>query len=136
MNEQAIDGILGADVLFPTHAVLDCRNQMLILKIDPNVRGGVPGMNYAGYSRVPMSVSTGYNLYVDGSVNGRKAKLMVDTGAFATLLHRVSSANEDPDARNALQLGRGEPEAARRAHGDDQRTCPSARCRCAAKKWA
>jgi predicted aspartyl protease len=88
MNEQAIDGILGADVLFPTHAVLDCRNQMLILKIDPNVRGGVPGMNYAGYSRVPMSVSSGYNLYVDGTVNGRKAKLMVDTGAFATLLHQ------------------------------------------------
>ena len=88
MNEQAIDGILGADVLFPTHAVLDCRNQTLILKIDPNVRGGVPGMNYAGYSRVPMSVSSGYNLYVDGSVNGRKAKLMVDTGAFATLLHQ------------------------------------------------
>ena len=88
MNEQAIDGILGADVLFPTHAVLDCRNQMLILKIDPNVRGGVPGMNYAGFSRVPMSVSSGYNLYVDGSVNGRKAKLMVDTGAFATLLHQ------------------------------------------------
>ncbi|HSH39334.1 MAG TPA: aspartyl protease family protein [Chthoniobacterales bacterium] len=88
MNEQAIDGILGADVLFPTHAVLDCRNQILILKVDPNVRGGVPGMNYAGYSRVPMSVSSGYNLYVDGSVNGKKAKLMVDTGAFATLLHQ------------------------------------------------
>jgi predicted aspartyl protease len=88
MNEQAIDGILGADVLFPTHAVLDCRKQMLILKIDPNVRGGVPGMNYAGFSRVPMSVSSGYNLYVDGTVNGRKAKLMVDTGAFATLLHQ------------------------------------------------
>jgi predicted aspartyl protease len=88
MNEQAIDGILGADVLFPTHAVLDCRNQMLILKIDPNVRGGVPGMNFAGFSRVPMEVSSGYNLYVDGTVNGRKAKLMVDTGAFATLLHQ------------------------------------------------
>ena len=87
MREQPIDGILGADILFPTHAVLDCRKQMLILKIDPKVRGGVPGMSYAGYSRVPMSVSSGYNLYVDGSVNGRKAKLMVDTGAFATLLH-------------------------------------------------
>jgi predicted aspartyl protease len=88
MKEQAIDGILGADVLFPTQAVLDCRNQMLILKIDPSVSGGVPGMNYAGFKRVPMHVSSGYNLYVDGSVNGRKAKLMVDTGAFATLLHQ------------------------------------------------
>ena len=88
MKEQAIDGILGADILFPTHAVLECSNEILILKIDPNVRGGVPGMNYTGFSRVPMHVSSGYNLYVDGSVNGRKAKLMVDTGAFTTLLHQ------------------------------------------------
>ena len=29
----------------------------------------------------------GYNLYVDGKVNGTKGRLMVDTGAFATLLH-------------------------------------------------
>ncbi|HEX4641288.1 MAG TPA: retropepsin-like aspartic protease, partial [Chthoniobacterales bacterium] len=29
----------------------------------------------------------GFNLYVDGSVNGQKARLMVDTGAFTTLLH-------------------------------------------------
>ena len=33
-------------------------------------------------------MSSGYNLYVDGSVNGTSARLMVDTGAFATLLHR------------------------------------------------
>lgn len=88
MKEQAIDGILGADVLFPTQAVLDCRAQMLTLKIDPRVRGSVPGMDYTGFSRVPMQVSSGYNLYVDGTFNGRKAKLMVDTGAFATLLHQ------------------------------------------------
>jgi sterol desaturase/sphingolipid hydroxylase (fatty acid hydroxylase superfamily) len=33
-------------------------------------------------------VSDGYNLYVDGAINGAPALLMVDTGAFATLLHR------------------------------------------------
>lgn len=88
MREQPIDGILGADVLFPTEAVLDCRAQMLTMKIDPRVRGTVPGMNYSGFTRIPMEVSSGYNLYVDGSFNGRKARLMVDTGAFATLLHQ------------------------------------------------
>ena len=87
MNEQSIDGILGADILFPTNAVLDCRAQRLILKIDPNVRGGVPGMDYRGFSRVPMHVSSGYNLYVDGTFNGTRARLLVDTGAFGTLLH-------------------------------------------------
>lgn len=88
MREQPIDGILGADVLFPTEAVLDCRAQLLTLKIDPRARGAVPGIDVRGFSSVPMQVSSGYNLYVDGTVNGQKAKLMVDTGSFATLLHR------------------------------------------------
>ncbi len=88
MNEQAIDGILGADILFPTHAVLDCRAQILILKVDPRVRGSAPGLDFSGLKGVPMHVSSGFNLYVDGRLNGRRAKLMVDTGAFATLLHQ------------------------------------------------
>jgi predicted aspartyl protease len=86
-NEQGIDGIIGTDILSPTKAIIDCERHLLILKMDPLASGPVPGFNYAGYRRVPMRESDGYNLYVDGSVNGRAAKLMVDTGAFATLLH-------------------------------------------------
>jgi predicted aspartyl protease len=82
-----IDGILGADILFPTKAMLDCQRQILVLKINPSVPGTIPGFDYSGFRRIPMHVSEGFNLYVDGSVNGQKAKLMVDTGAFATLLH-------------------------------------------------
>jgi predicted aspartyl protease len=37
---------------------------------------------------VPIQVSDGFNLYVNGSINGEPARLMVDTGSFATLLHR------------------------------------------------
>lgn len=88
MKEQAIDGIIGADILFPTQAVLDCTAQRLILKIDPSVRGSAPGLDYSGFSRVPIQVSSGFNLYVNGSVNGKRARLLVDTGAFATLLHQ------------------------------------------------
>lgn len=88
MDEQAIDGIVGADILFPTNAVLDCRAQILILKIDPNVRGSAPGLDYSGFSRVPIQVSAGFNLYVNGSFNGKRAKLMIDTGAFGTLMHQ------------------------------------------------
>lgn len=88
MKEQAIDGIIGSDILFPTSAVLDCRAQLLILKLDPRVRGGAPGLDYRGFTRVPIQVTPGDNLYVDGKLNGTKARLMVDTGAFATLLHQ------------------------------------------------
>ena len=86
-KRDEIDGILGADILFPTKAIMDCQRQILILKMNPSVPGTVPGFDYNGFRRIPMHVSDGFNLYVDGSVNGQKAKLMVDTGAFATLLH-------------------------------------------------
>jgi predicted aspartyl protease len=86
-KRDEIDGILGADILFPTKAMLDCHRQILVLKINPSVPGSIPGFDYSGFRRIPMHVSDGFNLYVDGSVNGQKAKLMVDTGAFATLLH-------------------------------------------------
>jgi len=86
-KRDEIDGILGADILFPTKALLDCQRQILILKINPSVPGTVPGFDFGGFRRIPMHVSDGFNLYVDGSVNGQSAKLMVDTGAFTTLLH-------------------------------------------------
>ncbi|MDQ6625819.1 MAG: aspartyl protease family protein [Verrucomicrobiota bacterium] len=88
MKEQAIDGIIGADILFPTEAVLDCRAQILTLKIDPSVRGPAPGTNYRGFTKVPMSLSAGYNLYVDSRLNGQRTKLLVDSGAFSTLLNQ------------------------------------------------
>ena len=88
LREQEIDGILGADILFPTGAVLDCQKQMLILKMDPEIPGRTPGTEYRGLRSMPIRVSETYNLYVDAAINGEPARLMVDTGAFATLLHR------------------------------------------------
>lgn len=88
VEEQEIDGILGADILFPTKAVIDCRRRLLFLKNDPDIIGNTPGIDHRGFQAVPMQVSEGLNLYVDGSINGKAAKLMVDTGSFATLLHR------------------------------------------------
>ncbi len=87
-KESEIDGILGADVLFPTKAVLDCKAQLLVLKMDPESPGPIPGFDFRGFRGMPLRVSAGYNLYVDGKINGAPAKLMVDTGAFTTLLHR------------------------------------------------
>ena len=86
-HESESDGILGTDILSPLMAVLDYDRMLLVLKIDPRVSGPVPGFNFRGFRRVRMHESEGYNLYVDGSVNGTRARLMVDTGAFATLLH-------------------------------------------------
>ncbi|MDB6147763.1 MAG: hypothetical protein JWO45_1427, partial [Spartobacteria bacterium] len=88
VEEQQIDGILGADILFPTKAVLDCQRQLLVLKMDPDLPGRAPGIDFRGFKAVPMQVSEGFNLYVNATINDAPARLMVDTGAFATLLHR------------------------------------------------
>ena len=88
LAEEPIDGILGADILFPTSALVDCQTQRLILKIDPRLPGTVPGYDFRGLHPVPLHMSKNYNFYVDGKINGTAARLMVDTGAFATLMHR------------------------------------------------
>jgi predicted aspartyl protease len=87
-HEPEADGILGTDVLFASRAVLDCQKKLLILNLQPDVPVAVPGLDFHGFQKVPMFVSEGFNLYVNGFVNGSQARLMVDTGAFATLLHR------------------------------------------------
>jgi predicted aspartyl protease len=87
-GEIQADGILGTDVLFASKAVLDCQRKLLILNMQPDQPAAVPGLDVRGFQKVPMFVTDGFNLYVDGLVNGSHARLMVDTGAFATLLHK------------------------------------------------
>ncbi len=87
-HEQELDGILGADILFPTQAVLDCKKQILFMKLDPDAHGTVPGINHRGWKNIPIRVTKGWNLYVDSKLNGKPAQLMIDTGAFTTLIHR------------------------------------------------
>lgn len=87
-HEQQLDGILGADILFPTQAVLDCEKQILIMKVDPEIPGTVPGVDHRGWRGVPIRVTKGWNLYVDSKLNGKAAQLMIDTGAFTTLIHK------------------------------------------------
>ena len=81
------DGILGADVLSATKAILDCQQQVLILNMFPDTPGRAPDSDFRDFQRVPME-QIGGRLYVDVTVNGTVARLLVDTGAFATLLHR------------------------------------------------
>src|SRR2546429_8186079 len=56
--------------------------------MDPEIPGRTPGTEYRGLRSMPIRVSETYNLYVDAAINGGPARLMVDTGAFATLLNR------------------------------------------------
>jgi predicted aspartyl protease len=87
-EEEELDGILGADILFPTEAVLDCGKGILYMKVDPDAKEPVPGIDRSGgWTRVPIRVTRGGNLYVDCKLNSKSAQLMLDTGAFTTLIH-------------------------------------------------
>jgi predicted aspartyl protease len=87
VREEAIDGILGVDVLFATKAVMDCQDQVLILNRYPEVGGIENALDLRGYHKTPIFVSEGYNLFVNSSINGTRTKLLVDTGAVVTTLH-------------------------------------------------
>jgi len=89
INDEPVDGILGTDILLPLEAVLDCRAQTLILKMNPGHPGQAPGVDYRGYNSVKLQLSAGANLYVNGSINGIPGKLMIDTGAPVTILHHA-----------------------------------------------
>jgi predicted aspartyl protease len=88
-REKAADGILGADVLLQTRAILDCQDQVLILDRYPkSSRPRTAVWDFRDFSKTPVYVSDGLHLFVDTAINGTPTRLMVDTGAFATLLHR------------------------------------------------
>jgi hypothetical protein len=53
-GEEEIDGILGADILFPTRAVLDCRRRLLILNLEAAIRNNYAGVDYRGMSSMPI----------------------------------------------------------------------------------
>jgi len=102
-HEPQIDGSLEQTSFSQHKAVLDCEKQLLILKTDPNVLGSFPGFQSAWLTRCSDSVSDGYNLYVNGSVNGKAARLMVDTGSFTTYCTaRLSDGCELPLARRNI----------------------------------
>lgn len=88
VREQEIDGILGVDVLFATKAVMDCQQQVLILNRYPEIPGNEKVLDLHGFQKMRIHVSEGFNLFVNSSVNGRQTKLLVDTGAVVTTLHR------------------------------------------------
>ena len=85
-----LDGLFGAHEMAKFGMVVDCSRQMLYA----NPRGSSAATSQAlasflqgrGFVRVPMNFNSGHHLEVDAQVNLRSVKLIVDTGAFATVI--------------------------------------------------
>ena len=96
MNEYTrlahLDGLFGAHEMRRFGAVIDCARQMLY--ISPHGPNGAASAKLAGFlaargfTRVPLHENSNGHFEVDGAINGRSTRFIVDTGASTTLLSK------------------------------------------------
>jgi predicted aspartyl protease len=84
----AFDGVLGLDILFRHKALINCRTKLVFFKVDQARRinlGSVAASEK--FTRVPIQREETGALTVVCSIRGQPTRLLVDTGAFVTILH-------------------------------------------------
>jgi len=84
----AFDGVLGLDILFRHKALINCRTKLVFFKVDQARQinlGSVAASEK--FTRVPIQREETGALTVPCSIRGQPTRLLVDTGAFVTILH-------------------------------------------------
>lgn len=115
---EAVNGLLGADVLKKNGAVVDCGHQMLYT----NPHGGnlatsdklAEFLAYRGFTRIPMQQTRDHQFEVEAAINGHRTRLLVNTGASFTFVSRTAGAEARVFAaplRLAYDLGYGHMES-------------------------
>jgi predicted aspartyl protease len=119
----ASDGILGLDILFRHKALINCRTKLVFFKVDQARRinlGSVAASEK--FMRIPIQREESGALTVPCSIRGQPTRLLVDTGAFVTLLHEgfVKSLGLAAEpTRISAQFGRGTSKQISAAKIDD-----------------
>jgi predicted aspartyl protease len=83
-----LDGVLGLDILFRHKALINCRTKLVFFKVDQARRinlGSVAASEK--FTRIPIQREQTGALTVPCSIQGQSTRLLIDTGAFVTLLH-------------------------------------------------
>jgi predicted aspartyl protease len=90
LSRPHLDGLFGAHEMAKFGMVVDCTRQMMY--VNPKGPSAASSQKLAqflagrGFVRIPMRFDTGHHLQVDAQINGHPTRLIVDTGAFTTLL--------------------------------------------------
>ena len=106
-----LDGVLGLDILLRHKALINCQTRLVFFKVDQARRinlGSVAASEK--FTRVPMQREESGALTVPCSIRGQSTRLLVDTGAFVTILHEgfVKSLGLAAEpTRISAQFGRG-----------------------------
>ena len=112
-----IDGVLGLDILLRHKALINCRTKLVFFKVDQAQRISLgPVAASEKFTRVPIQREETGALTVPCAIGGQPARLLIDTGAFVTMLHeafvRSLGLTVEPTGISA-QFGRG---ASKRIH--------------------
>ena len=89
-----VDGMLGLDILLRYKALINCRTKLVFFKLDQGRRinlGSVAATEK--FTRVPIQREENGALTVPCSIRGHSARLLIDTGAFVTILHERFAAS-------------------------------------------
>jgi predicted aspartyl protease len=87
-NVGHVDGMLGLDILLRHKALINCRTKLVFFKVDqrrPINLGSVAASER--FTRVPIQTEENGALTVPCSIRGQPTRLLLDTGAFVTMLH-------------------------------------------------
>jgi len=93
INEYArphLDGLFGAHEMAKFGMIVDCARQMIY--VNPKGPSAAAAQRLAeflsgrGFTRIPMHFNPEHHLEIDAAINGHPARLIVDTGAFTTLI--------------------------------------------------
>ena len=83
-----LDGVLGLDILLRHKALINCQTRLVFFKVDQARRinlGSVAASEK--FTRIPIQREETGALTVLCSIRGQPTRLLVDTGAFITILH-------------------------------------------------
>ena len=110
------DGVIGVDLLRRHRAVINCRSKQIFFKTDPLRRVNLVETTRAmGFVRVPIQETAGGYLMVPCNIRGKAGRLLLDTGAFVTIL--------DKEATSQFFSLKGRP-SGMTARGFDRRSVP------------
>jgi predicted aspartyl protease len=118
-----VDGVLGLDLLLRHKALINCRTKFVFFKVDQDRRINLSSVAASErFTRVPIQREENGALTVPCSIRGQPTRLLVDTGAFVTILHEsfATSLGLDPEpTRISAQFTRGASKRIRAAKIDD-----------------
>ena len=89
-----VDGVLGLDILLRHKTLINCRTKLVFFKVDQTRRLNLVSVAASEkFTRIPIRREENGALTVPCSIRGQPTRLLVDTGAFITILHKSFAAS-------------------------------------------